>query len=68
LPAFDCRFASVDDLVYKAYNEGREPFFLILDRVTDVRILELLFEQLNAQVLMESSFQTREACPSRVTP
>jgi 23S rRNA (guanosine2251-2'-O)-methyltransferase len=30
-------FASVDDLIYRAYNEGREPFFLILDRVTDVR-------------------------------
>ena len=30
-------FASVDDLIYQAYNEGREPFFLILDRVTDVR-------------------------------
>ena len=30
-------FASVDDLIYKAYNEGREPFFLILDRITDVR-------------------------------
>jgi 23S rRNA (guanosine2251-2'-O)-methyltransferase len=30
-------FSSVDDLIYKAYNEGREPFFLILDRITDVR-------------------------------
>lgn len=30
-------FASVDNLIYKAYNEGREPFFLILDRITDVR-------------------------------
>jgi 23S rRNA (guanosine2251-2'-O)-methyltransferase len=30
-------FASVDDLIFRAYNEGREPFFLILDRVTDVR-------------------------------
>jgi 23S rRNA (guanosine2251-2'-O)-methyltransferase len=30
-------FASIDDLIYKAYNEGREPFFLILDRITDVR-------------------------------
>jgi 23S rRNA (guanosine2251-2'-O)-methyltransferase len=30
-------FASVDDLIYRAYNEGREPFFLILDRLTDVR-------------------------------
>jgi 23S rRNA (guanosine2251-2'-O)-methyltransferase len=30
-------YASVDDLIYKAYQEGREPFFLILDRITDVR-------------------------------
>ena len=30
-------FASLDNLIYKAYNEGREPFFLLLDRVTDVR-------------------------------
>ncbi|HMG90485.1 MAG TPA: 23S rRNA (guanosine(2251)-2'-O)-methyltransferase RlmB [Chryseolinea sp.] len=30
-------FASVDNLIFKAYSEGREPFFLILDRITDVR-------------------------------
>lgn len=30
-------FASVDNLIFNAYNEGREPFFLILDRITDVR-------------------------------
>ena len=30
-------FASLDNLIFKAYNEGREPFFLILDRITDVR-------------------------------
>lgn len=30
-------FASLDNLIYKAYNEGREPFFLVLDRITDVR-------------------------------
>ncbi len=30
-------FSSVDDLIFKAYNEGREPFLLILDRITDVR-------------------------------
>lgn len=30
-------FASLDNLIYKAYQEGREPFFLILDRITDVR-------------------------------
>jgi 23S rRNA (guanosine2251-2'-O)-methyltransferase len=31
------KYASVEDLIDKAYAEGREPFFLILDRVTDVR-------------------------------
>jgi 23S rRNA (guanosine2251-2'-O)-methyltransferase len=31
------RYASLDNLVDKAYSEGREPFFLVLDRVTDVR-------------------------------
>jgi 23S rRNA (guanosine2251-2'-O)-methyltransferase len=30
-------YASLDNLVDRAYTEGREPFFLILDRVTDVR-------------------------------
>lgn len=30
-------FASLDNLIFSAYNEGREPFFLILDRITDVR-------------------------------
>lgn len=30
-------YASLDNLIFKAYNEGREPFFLILDRITDVR-------------------------------
>jgi len=30
-------YASVDNLIFNAYNEGREPFFLILDRITDVR-------------------------------
>ena len=30
-------FATLDNLIYKAYQEGREPFFLILDRITDVR-------------------------------
>jgi len=30
-------YASVDNLIFKAYEEGREPFFLILDRITDVR-------------------------------
>jgi 23S rRNA (guanosine2251-2'-O)-methyltransferase len=30
-------YSSVDDLIFKAYHEGREPFFLILDRITDVR-------------------------------
>lgn len=31
------QYASVENLIDKAYAEGREPFFLILDRVTDVR-------------------------------
>ena len=30
-------YESLDNLIFKAYNEGREPFFLILDRITDVR-------------------------------
>jgi len=30
-------YQSAGDLIDKAYSEGREPFFLILDRVTDVR-------------------------------
>jgi 23S rRNA (guanosine2251-2'-O)-methyltransferase len=30
-------FASVENLVAQAYEEGREPFFILLDRVTDVR-------------------------------
>jgi 23S rRNA (guanosine2251-2'-O)-methyltransferase len=31
------RYASLQNLIDKAYAEGREPFFLILDRITDVR-------------------------------
>jgi 23S rRNA (guanosine2251-2'-O)-methyltransferase len=30
-------FASVENIIDKCYSEGREPFFLIVDRVTDVR-------------------------------
>lgn len=30
-------YASLDNLIDAAYREGREPFLLILDRVTDVR-------------------------------
>lgn len=30
-------YASLDNLVDRAYSEGREPFLLILDRITDVR-------------------------------
>lgn len=30
-------FASLDNLIDKAFSEGREPFFIVLDRVTDVR-------------------------------
>jgi 23S rRNA (guanosine2251-2'-O)-methyltransferase len=30
-------FASVENLVAQAYEEGREPFLILLDRITDVR-------------------------------
>ena len=30
-------YASLDNLIDRAYSEGREPFILILDRITDVR-------------------------------
>lgn len=30
-------FASAENLIAQAYDEGREPFFVLLDRVTDVR-------------------------------
>jgi 23S rRNA (guanosine2251-2'-O)-methyltransferase len=30
-------YASLDDVIHKAYSEGREPFLVLLDRVTDVR-------------------------------
>jgi len=30
-------YSSLDNLVDRAYGEGREPFLLVLDRVTDVR-------------------------------
>lgn len=30
-------YAQVNDLIDFAYSEGREPFFIVLDRVTDVR-------------------------------
>lgn len=30
-------YAQVNDLIDFAYSEGREPFFIILDRITDVR-------------------------------
>jgi 23S rRNA (guanosine2251-2'-O)-methyltransferase len=31
------QYASMDNLIAKAYEEGREPFLLLLDRITDVR-------------------------------
>jgi 23S rRNA (guanosine2251-2'-O)-methyltransferase len=31
------KFAALDDLIHFAYNQGREPFFVLLDRITDVR-------------------------------
>lgn len=30
-------YANLENLIDFAYNEGREPFFIILDRITDVR-------------------------------
>ena len=30
-------YASLENLVDRAFSEGREPFFLLLDRITDVR-------------------------------
>jgi 23S rRNA (guanosine2251-2'-O)-methyltransferase len=30
-------YASLDNLIAQTYSEGREPFFIILDRITDVR-------------------------------
>ncbi len=31
------KYSTVEDLIDKAYSDGVEPFFLILDRITDVR-------------------------------
>jgi 23S rRNA (guanosine2251-2'-O)-methyltransferase len=31
------QYASLENIIDKCYSEGREPFFLMLDRVTDVR-------------------------------
>ena len=31
------QYASLENIIDKCYSDGREPFFLILDRVTDVR-------------------------------
>lgn len=31
------RYASLDNIIDETYQKGKEPFFLILDRVTDVR-------------------------------
>jgi len=31
------KYAVVEDLIDQAYSDGKEPFFLILDRITDVR-------------------------------
>jgi 23S rRNA (guanosine2251-2'-O)-methyltransferase len=30
-------YASLDNIIHAAYSEGREPFLIILDRITDVR-------------------------------
>lgn len=31
------QYATLENIIDKCYSEGREPFFLILDRITDVR-------------------------------
>lgn len=31
------QYSKLEDLIDKAYSEGKEPFFVILDRITDVR-------------------------------
>ncbi|MEQ8423802.1 MAG: RNA methyltransferase substrate-binding domain-containing protein, partial [Cyclobacteriaceae bacterium] len=31
------RYSAIEDLIDHAYSEGKEPFFIILDRITDVR-------------------------------
>ncbi len=31
------QYAIIEDLIDRAYSDGKEPFFLILDRITDVR-------------------------------
>lgn len=31
------KYATLEDLIDKAYSDGLEPFFIILDRITDVR-------------------------------
>lgn len=30
-------YSTVDDLIHRAFSDGRDPFFLVLDRITDVR-------------------------------
>lgn len=31
------QYASLDNIIHTTYSDGREPFFLLLDRITDVR-------------------------------
>jgi 23S rRNA (guanosine2251-2'-O)-methyltransferase len=31
------QYQTVDDLIHSAFSDGRDPFFLVLDRITDVR-------------------------------
>lgn len=33
----EIQYAKLEDLIDKAYSDGKEPFFIILDRITDVR-------------------------------
>jgi 23S rRNA (guanosine2251-2'-O)-methyltransferase len=33
----EIQYQSVDDLIHRAFSDGRDPLFLVLDRITDVR-------------------------------
>ena len=43
-------FHKTENVIPQLFEEGKVPLFLILDRVTDVKILEQLLEVLNALV------------------
>ena len=49
-------FHRTENVIPQLFEEGKVPLFLILDRVTDVEILEQLLEVLNALVFTPSLF------------